>query len=152
MRKDPASFMRLALDHARKAAAAGEVPVAALIVAEGRILAQAENRVERDRDPTAHAEILAIREACRRRGEKRLTNATLYVTLEPCAMCAQAIALAHLEGLVFAAYDPKGGGVDHGARVFDQTTCHHRPRIVGGLLEREAAALLKSFFADLRGI
>lgn len=150
MNKSPANFMALALDEARAAAAAGEVPVGALVVRGGEILARAQNRVERDRDPTAHAEILAIRAACRITGEKRLSDASLYVTLEPCAMCAQAIALAHLEGLVFAAYDPKGGGVDHGARVFDQTTCHHRPRLVGGLLEGEARELLKNFFRSLR--
>ncbi|MEQ8651824.1 MAG: nucleoside deaminase [Kiloniellales bacterium] len=150
MSKTPAYFMALALDEARAAAAADEVPVGAVVVRRGEILARAQNRVERDRDPTAHAEILAIRAACRITGEKRLPDASLYVTLEPCAMCAQAIALAHLEGLVFAAYDPKGGGVDHGARVFDQTTCHHRPRLVGGLLEEEARELLKNFFRGLR--
>lgn len=150
MSQNPAAFMALALAEARSAAAAGEVPVGALVECRGEILARAQNRVERDRDPTAHAEILAIRAACRMIGEKRLPEARLYVTLEPCAMCAQAIALAHLEGLIFAAYDPKGGGVDHGARVFEQTTCHHRPRVIGGLLEQEAAGLLKGFFADLR--
>ncbi len=150
MSKSPAAFMSLALAEARAAAAAGEVPVGAVVVQRGKVLARAQNRVERDRDPTAHAEILAIRAACRLAGEKRLPDASLYVTLEPCAMCAQAIALAHLEGLIYAAYDPKGGGVDHGARVFEQTTCHHRPRVVGGLLEQEAASLLKGFFVDLR--
>ncbi len=142
--------MRLALEQARAAAAAGEVPVGAVLLAEGRVVALGQNRVERDRDPTAHAEMLAIRAAAQLLGRKHLTGASLFVTLEPCAMCAQAIALARLDRLTFAAYDPKGGGVDHGARVFDQPTCNHRPVVVGGLLESEASRLLKDFFQTLR--
>src|SRR5690606_32661067 len=108
------------------------------------------NRVERDRDPTAHAELLAIREAARALGQARLEAATLYVTLEPCAMCAQAIAFARLKRVVFGAYDPKGGGVDHGARIFEQPTCHHRPEVVGGVQELAAARLLRDFFRERR--
>lgn len=145
-------LMKRALAAARAAADAGEVPVGAVLVhaPSGRILAVAGNRVEADRDPTAHAEMLAIREAARRQGEPRLVDCDLYVTLEPCAMCAQAIAHARIRRLVFGAYDPKGGGVEHGARVFAQPTCHHRPEVVGGVEETAAAALLKGFFADRR--
>ncbi|GAB5470214.1 MAG: nucleoside deaminase [Rhodospirillales bacterium] len=146
-----ADFMRAALREAEAAASAGEVPVGAVIVQSGEILARAQNRVERDRDPTAHAEVLAIRAACRLLGLKQLPGAEILVTLEPCAMCAQAISLARLERLTFAAYDPKGGGVEHGARVFDHATCHHRPDVVGGLLEREAGLQLRRFFQGLRG-
>ncbi len=150
MRIGSAKFMQLALEEARAAATQGEVPVGAVVVVEGAVIASAQNRVERDRDPTAHAEMLAIRAACRRRGDKHLQDASLFATLEPCAMCAQAIALARLKNLAFAAYDPKGGGVDHGARVFDQATCNHRPEVIGGLLEQEASSLLKDFFLKIR--
>ena len=144
--------MALALQEAEAAAAAGEVPVGAVLVegASGRVLARAHNRVERDRDPTAHAELLAIREAARAAGVKRLTEADLYVTLEPCPMCAQAIAFARLRRLYFGAYDPKGGGVEHGPRIFQQPSCHHRPEVVGGLQELAAARLLRDFFAARR--
>jgi tRNA(adenine34) deaminase len=144
--------MEAALEEARAAAAAGEVPVGAVLVdsESGEVLARAHNRVERDRDPTAHAELLAIREAARKLGEARLTKADLYVTLEPCAMCAQAIAFARLRRLVFGAYDPKGGGVEHGARIFSQPTCHHRPEVVGGVSESAAAELLRGFFSEKR--
>ncbi|MEX2632142.1 MAG: nucleoside deaminase [Tistlia sp.] len=143
--------MTVALGCARLGAAAGEVPVGALLLdAAGRELARAHNRVEADRDPTAHAELLAIRAAARRLGSPRLVGCRLYVTLEPCAMCAQAIAFARLERLTFGAYDPKGGGVEHGARIFEQATCHHRPEVVGGILERDCAALLQAFFRDRR--
>ncbi len=144
--------MARALAAARAAAAAGEVPVGAVVVhaPTGRVLAEAGNRVETDRDPTAHAEMLAIRAAARALDTPRLTDCDLYVTLEPCAMCAQAIAHARIRRLVFAAYDPKGGGVEHGARVFGQPTCHHRPEIVGGVEESTASTLLKAFFADRR--
>ncbi len=144
--------MDLALAEAEAAAAAGEVPVGAVLVdgASGEVLARAHNRVEELNDPTAHAELLAIQDAARRLGSKRLTGADLYVTLEPCAMCAQAIAFARLRRLYFGAYDPKGGGVDHGARVFQQPTCHHRPEVVGGLEERRCGALLKDFFRERR--
>lgn len=143
--------MELALEEARAAAAAGEVPVGAVLVDEqGRVLARAHNLVERLQDPTAHAELLAIRDAAQRLGAKRLVGAALYVTLEPCAMCAQAIAFARLRRVVFGAYDPKGGGVDHGARIFEQPTTHHRPEVVGGVRESDCAALLTEFFRQRR--
>ncbi len=149
---DKLSFMALALAEAEAAAAAGEVPVGAVLVeaATGRVLARARNRVEEWGDPTAHAEVIAIREAARVLGAKRLPQADLYVTLEPCPMCAQAISLARLRRLYFGAYDAKGGGVEHGPRIFTQPTCHHRPEVVGGVEERRAAALLKAFFRDRR--
>lgn len=144
--------MAAALELAAAGAAAGEVPVGAVLLdgTTGEVLAQAHNRVEELADPTAHAELLVIQEATRRLGAKRLTAADLYVTLEPCPMCAAAIALARLRRVYFAAYDPKGGGVDHGPRIFEQKTCHHRPEVIGGLCEAEAAALLKDFFAARR--
>ncbi|MGE0725720.1 MAG: nucleoside deaminase [Alphaproteobacteria bacterium] len=144
--------MRRALELAHLAAAAGEVPVGAVIVdgASGRVLAEAHNRVEGDRDPTAHAELLAIRAAAAGDGA-RLPDCDLYVTLEPCPMCAQAIAFARLRRVYFGAYDPKGGGVDHGPRIFDQPTCHHRPAVYGGIEERAAGELLRTFFAARRG-
>ena len=147
----PAPMSR-ALDLARAAAAAGEVPVGAVVVevATGRELAAAHNRVETDRDPTAHAEILAIRAAAARVGSARLPGCDLYVTLEPCPMCAQAIAFARLRRVYFAAYDPKGGGVEHGPRIFTQPTCHHRPEVYGGIEEQAAAGLLRAFFAQRR--
>ena len=149
---DTTAYMQLALDAARTVAEYGEVPVGAVVVdsAGGRVLSVAANRVEQDRDPTAHAEILAIRAAARELRVPRLTDCDLYVTLEPCTMCAQAIAFARIRRLVFGAYDPKGGGVEHGARVFSQPTCHHAPAIVGGMEEGACAALLKEFFAGLR--
>jgi len=149
---DTTAYMQLALDAARTAAEYGEVPVGAGVVdsVSGRVLSVAANRVEQDRDPTAHAEILAIRAAARELRVPRLTDCDLYVTLEPCTMCAQAIAFARIRRLVFGAYDPKGGGVEHGARVFSQPTCHHAPEIVGGMEEGACAALLKEFFAGLR--
>jgi tRNA(adenine34) deaminase len=144
--------MAEALAEAEAAAAAGEVPVGAVLVEgpTGRILARARNRIEEWGDPTAHAELIAIREAARLLGAKRLTDADLYVTLEPCPMCAQAISFARMRRLYFGAYDPKGGGVEHGPRIFEQPTCHHRPEIVGGIEERRAAALLRSFFRERR--
>lgn len=143
-------FMAAALDEARRAAVEGEVPVGAVLVRGSEILVRAHNRVETDRDPTAHAELLAIREACRIAGEPRLPDCDLYVTLEPCAMCAQAISMARIRRLYFAAYDPKGGAVEHGPRLFTQPTCHHAPEIYGGIGEREAADLLRGFFRDRR--
>ena len=144
-------LMQLALAEAEAAAAAGEVPVGAVLAdSDGRILARAHNLVERLNDPTAHAELLAIRDAAQRLGTKRLEDASLYVTLEPCAMCAQAIALARLRRLVFGAYDPKGGGVEHGAHIFEQRTTHHRPEVVGGVRESDCAALLRDFFRARR--
>jgi tRNA(Arg) A34 adenosine deaminase TadA len=152
MTEEAASFMELALAEARQAGQSGEVPVGAVLVdgPSGALLARAHNRVEADKDPTAHAEILAIREAARRAGAARLPEADLYVTLEPCAMCAAAIAFARLRRLYFGAYDPKGGGVEHGARVFARPTCHHRPEVIGGLMERPAGALLRAFFDTRR--
>ncbi|WP_119167524.1 nucleoside deaminase [Algihabitans albus] len=139
--------MSMALEEARAAALAGEVPVGAVLAdARGQVLARAHNLVERLQDPTAHAELLAIRDAAQRLGSKRLEDAELYVTLEPCAMCAQAIAFARLRRVVFGAYDPKGGGVDHGARIFEQPTTNHRPEVVGGFRESDCAALLTTFF------
>jgi tRNA(Arg) A34 adenosine deaminase TadA len=144
--------MDLALEQAHAAASAGEVPVGAVLVdgETGDVLAQAHNLVESRADPTAHAELLAIREAARRLDAKRLTRADLYVTLEPCPMCAQAISFARLRRLYFGAYDPKGGGVEHGPRIFAQPTCHHRPEIVGGIEERRCAAVLEDFFRRRR--
>lgn len=143
--------MQLALAAARQAGDVGEVPVGAVVVdAAGEVLAVAHNEVETQSDPTAHAEILALREAGRRRGTPRLTDCDLYVTLEPCPMCAQAIAFARIRRLYFGAADPKGGGVEHGARVFAASSCHHRPEVVGGIRETEAAALLRGFFEERR--
>ena len=142
------SFMELALEEARDAAERGEVPVGAVLIdgASGEVVASAGNAMEESHDPTAHAEILVIRRATSGRGESHLEGCDLYVTLEPCAMCAQAVSLARLRRLYFGAYDPKSGGVDHGAKVFDHPTCHHRPGVVGGLAEAECAKLLKAFF------
>ncbi len=144
--------MQRALDQARLAAARGEVPVGAVVLGpDGAVLAEAGNRVEADRDASAHAELLAMRAAARRLGHPRLLGCTLVVTLEPCPMCAAAISHFRVGRVVFGAYDPKGGGVEHGPRVFAQPTCLHRPETVGGVREREAAALLRGFFAALRG-
>jgi len=144
--------MRRALALARQAAKLGEVPVGAVLVdgRDGRVLAEAHNRVEADADPCAHAELLAIRAACRAQGRKWLAGCDLYVTLEPCAMCAAALALARVRRLYFGAYDPKGGGVEHGARVFDQPQCNWRPEVIGGLDESACAGLLESFFRERR--
>jgi len=143
--------MEHALELARAAARAGEVPVGAVIVGpDGRVLAEAANRTEAERDPTAHAELLAIRAAARKLGAPRLVDCDLYVTLEPCPMCAQAIAFARLRRLYYGAPDPKGGGVDHGPRIFAQPSCHHRPEIYGGIAEREAGELLRVFFQERR--
>ncbi len=144
--------MDLALHEARAAIELGEVPVGAVLVdgVSGDLLARAHNRVEIEHDPTAHAELLVLRMAARRLGAKRLVGADLYVSLEPCAMCAAAISLARVRRLYFGAYDPKGGGVDHGPRIFEQPTCHHRPEVFGGIEETRCAALLKEFFAARR--
>ena len=145
------SPMGLALAEAAAAAARGDVPVGAVLVdGDGRVLAAAGNRVEADRDPTAHAEMLALRAAAASLGATRLTECYLYVTLEPCAMCAAAIALARLRRLYFGAYDPKSGAVEHGPRLFDQATTHHRPEIYGGIEEWRAGELLRSFFQTRR--
>ena len=139
-----------AFEAARAAAAAEEVPVGAAIVRAGELLAAAGNRTLRDRDPTAHAEVLAIRAAAAKIGDERLIDCDLYVTLEPCAMCAGAISFARIRRLYFAADDPKGGAVEHGPRFFSQPTCHHAPEVYGGIREREAAQLLRDFFQSRR--
>ena len=144
-------FMKQALQQAEQAARRGEVPVGAVLVdANGTVLAVAGNRTEELHDPTAHAEILAIRAATAAKGSARLPDCDLYVTLEPCAMCAAAISFARLRRVYFAAYDPKGGAVDHGPRFFTQPTCHHAPESIGGIDEHSAAELLKTFFAEKR--
>jgi tRNA(Arg) A34 adenosine deaminase TadA len=143
--------MQAALNEAANAAGRGEVPVGAVVVGpDGEILARAGNRTEADDDPTAHAELLALRAAAGVRGSPRLPDCDLFVTLEPCPMCAHAISLFRIRRLVFGAYDPKGGGVDHGARIFDAVSCHHRPEIIGGVRETEAATLLRDFFQRKR--
>lgn len=143
-------FMGEALKEARAAAHRGEVPVGAVIVRAGTVVARAGNRTRETNDPTAHAEILAIREACRAEMSERLPGADLYVTLEPCAMCAAAISFARIRRLYFGALDEKGGGVVHGGRFFSQPTCHHAPEVYGGIAEAEAAALLVEFFRGKR--
>jgi tRNA(Arg) A34 adenosine deaminase TadA len=143
--------MQQALAEAQAAAARGEVPVGAVVTGpDGTILARAGNRTEETADPTAHAEILALRAAAARLGSPRLPDCDLFVTLEPCPMCAQAISLFRIRRLVFGAYDPKGGGVDHGARIFDASSCHHRPEIIGGVRETASARLLRDFFQAKR--
>jgi tRNA(adenine34) deaminase len=145
------SPMHLALLEAEAAAARGDVPVGAVLVdSEGRVLSAAGNRVEADDDPTAHAEVLVLRTGAARLGTARLAECDLYVTLEPCAMCAAAIAFARLRRLYFGAYDPKGGAVEHGPRLFDQPTTHHRPEIYGGIEEGRAGQLLHDFFRARR--
>ena len=148
-----APWMEIALDEARAAAARGEIPVGAAVVARdpARVIARAGNRMRAERDPTAHAELLAIRAACRELGQERLAGCALYVTLEPCAMCAGAIAAARFALLCYGAPDPKSGGVAQGARVFDHPQSHHRPEIVAGVRENDCAALLRDFFAARRG-
>jgi len=142
--------MRRALELAAEAAADGEVPVGAVITRDGGILAEARNAMRGSLDPTAHAEIVAIRAAAERLGQPRLDGCTLWVTLEPCAMCAAAIALSRISELRFGAEDPKGGGVVHGPRIFAQPTCHHRPDVLGGIGEGDSAELLRKFFAERR--
>ena len=142
--------MRRALDLAREAAAGGEVPVGAVVTKGGEVIAEARTAMRGGLDPTAHAEVVAIRAAALKLGQPRLDGCTIWVTLEPCAMCAGAMALARVEALRFGADDPKGGGVVHGARVFSQTTCHHRPDVLGGIGETESAELLQRFFEERR--
>ncbi len=147
----PNPGMPLALEEARAAAARGEVPVGAVVLApDGQVLARAGNQVEADRDASAHAELLALRRAAGVSGSARLIGCDLVVTLEPCPMCAAALSHFRIRRLIFGAYDPKGGGVEHGPRVFDSATCLHRPAVVGGVREAECAALLRDFFTDLR--
>tara|TARA_B100000676_G_scaffold308411_1_gene369137 strand:- start:18 stop:473 length:456 start_codon:yes stop_codon:yes gene_type:complete len=150
MSEQDQSYMAMALQVAERAAARGEVPVGAVIVQDDKLLVRAGNRVEADKDPTAHAEMLAIRAAAGMLDVPRLPDCDLYVTLEPCAMCAAAISFARIRRLYFGAYDPKGGGVENGARFFGQSTCHHAPEVFGGIAETECSALLKDFFRDLR--
>jgi tRNA(adenine34) deaminase len=142
--------MQAALEEARKGATAGEVPIGAVIVKDGEVIARAHNTPRGSHDPTAHAEILAIRAAARLLGNERLEGCELWVTLEPCAMCAGAIAHARLARLYYAASDPKGGAVEHGARVFEQEQCLHRPEVYSGMGEDQASALLKDFFRARR--
>ena len=142
--------MRRALDLAAEAAAAGEVPVGAVVTLEDVIIAETRNAMRGSNDPTAHAEMEAIRAAAKKLGTSRLDECTLWVTLEPCAMCAAAVSVARMNALRFAAEDPKGGGVVHGPRMFAQATCHHRPDVLGGIGEDEAALQLKRFFAERR--
>lgn len=144
------SFMDLALALAAEAAARGEVPVGAVVVKDGEVIAQGANETLTRKDPTAHAEMVALRAAAEALGSERLIGCDLYVTLEPCAMCAGAISHARIRRLYYGAGDPKGGGVAHGARVFSHATCHHRPEIYEGIGEREAGALLRAFFSERR--
>jgi tRNA(adenine34) deaminase len=145
-----ASFMDLALAEARAAGERGEVPVGCVVVRDGAIVARAGNRTVADHDPTAHAELVAIRAAGAALGSERLADCDLYVTLEPCMMCAGAIAFARIRRLYYGAADPKGGAVDNGVKFFTSPTCHHRPEIYGGMAELEASALLKEFFRERR--
>ena len=146
----PQSFMDYALAEARAAQAAAEVPVGCVIVRESAVIARAGNRTLRDHDPTAHAEMLAIRAAARALGTDRLIDCDLYVTLEPCAMCSAAISFARIRRLYYGAADPKGGAVENGVRIFSSPTCHHRPEIYGSIGETESSALLKDFFKARR--
>ena len=144
------SFMQMALEEARAAQTRGEVPVGCVIVRDGEVIARAGNRTLADRDPTGHAELLAIRAASAALGSERLTDCDLYVTLEPCTMCAAAMSFARIRRLYFGAPDPKGGAVEHGVRFFGSPTCHHRPQVYSGIGEQESAELLKAFFAARR--
>jgi tRNA(adenine34) deaminase len=144
------NFMDMALAEAEAAAARGEVPVGCVIAQNGTLLARAGNRTLTDRDPTAHAELLALRKAARTLGSERLNGCDLYVTLEPCTMCAAAISFARIRRVYYGALDPKGGAVESGVRFFSQPTCHHRPEIYGGIGEAKASTLLKGFFAARR--
>ena len=145
-----ASYMQMALSEARAAGARGEVPVGCVIVCKDEVVARAGNRTLTDKDPTAHAELLAIRAAALALGSERLTDCDLYVTLEPCAMCATAMSFARIRRLYFGAADPKGGAVESGVRFFASATCHHRPEVYGGINESESAVLLKEFFQARR--
>ena len=148
---DFTSFMAAALDEARAAGQRGEVPVGAVIVTGGQVVARAGNRTRELSDPTAHAEVLAIRAACAAAGSERLTGYDLYVTLEPCPMCAAAVSAARIARLYYGAADPKSGGVAHGARVFSHPQCHHVPEVYDGIAGDEAAAVLRTFFGERRG-
>jgi tRNA(Arg) A34 adenosine deaminase TadA len=151
--KTASPFMIQALAEAEKAGLRGEVPVGAVLVdAAGAVLAASGNRTEELNDPTAHAEMLVIRRAAEKTGAPRLDDCDLYISLEPCAMCAAAISFARIRRLYFGAFDPKGGAVENGPRFFAASTCHHRPEIYGGMMEREAKALLQTFFQQRRGV
>lgn len=152
MDKTHEEFMRLALDEAQKAAERDEVPIGAVLVhtQTGAVAAQTSNRTIELKDPTAHAEILAIRSVCEQEGAQRIPDYDLYVTLEPCAMCAAAISFARIRRVIFGASDPKGGGILHGGKFFDQPTCHHRPEIVHGILSDACGQILKDFFRNKR--
>lgn len=145
------SFLQHAISLARQATTVGEVPIGAVIVKDGQIIAGAHNLTETNHDATAHAEALVIREACQKLKTPRLIDCDLYVTLEPCAMCAAAISFARVRRLYYGAADPKGGGVEHGARFFSQATCHHKPEVYGGINESECGELLRAFFRSKRG-
>ena len=149
---DQNNYMVQALAEAKDAARRGEIPVGAVIVdsTTGKIIASKGNATEEKNDPTAHAEILALQSACTLRKVPRLPECDLYVTLEPCPMCAAAISFARIRRIYFGAYDPKGGGIEHGAKIFSHTTCHHKPEVYGGIYEQECAKLLKDFFMDKR--
>lgn len=144
------TWMQSAFEEAKEALAHDEVPVGAVVVKDGAIIGRGNNRVLRDCDSTAHAEILALRQACTALGTHRLDGCDLYVTLEPCPMCASALAHARVHRVVYGAYDPKGGAIDHGVRLYDQPTCHHKPEVVGGVLEQDCAQLLQDFFMGKR--
>ncbi len=144
------SFMSIALEEARAAKKRGEVPIGCVVVCDGKVIARAGNRTLAERDPTAHAELLVIRQAAAALGSERLTDCDIYVTLEPCAMCAAALSFARIRRLYFGAADPKGGAVEHGVRFFASPTCHHRPEIYGGINESECAGLLREFFGARR--
>ena len=148
MKHDP---MSIAFDEARAAAASGEVPVGAVVTRGGEIIASAGNRTLANNDPTAHAEMIALRAAAAKLGNARLGDCDLYVTLEPCAMCAGALSLARIRRLYYAAPDPKGGAVDNGPRFFQSPTCHHAPEVYGGIRESEAGEMLRGFFGERRG-
>lgn len=144
------SFMDMALDEARDAARRGEVPVGCVLVRSDEVIARAGNRTLADRDPTAHAEMIAIRDAARRLGSERLDGCDVYVTLEPCAMCAAALSFARIRRLYYGASDPKGGAIENGVQFFSSASCHHRPEIYGGLADEAAGELLTSFFRQRR--
>ena len=150
MQDQDIKFMKIALEEAQAAAKRDEVPIGAVIVREGVLIARDGNRTRERHDPTAHAETLVIREACKMAGAQRIPDCDLYVTLEPCAQCAAAASFARIRRLVFAAPDPKGGGVLHGPKFYEQPTCHHRPAVTDGVSAEESSALLKSFFAGKR--
>lgn len=147
---DSNRFMEIALDEAREAGKRGEVPIGAVVVHEGEVIGRGGNRTRERNDITAHAEIEAIREASAALGSERLVDADLYVTLEPCTMCAAAISFARIRRLYYGAEDPKGGGVDNGVRFYGQPTCHHQPDVYSGMAESEASAILKEFFKERR--